>query len=111
MRILWVRAYKLTVPVLLLTDRFPAFMLHISGHISLTTYALEKSGTLHGMLFAPLAAHKTLTCSTDLVPDLWDGFEGGFLNHLEQVKEDIAAATRPDPERVKTGFSRTLSHH
>ena len=31
-----------------------AFMLHISGHLSLTKYALEKSGTLHGMPFHAL---------------------------------------------------------
>jgi homogentisate 1,2-dioxygenase len=52
-----------------------AFMFHISGHISLTKYALEKTGTLH-----PVQSN------------FWDGFAGGFLNHLAAANKDLTAA-------------------
>lgn len=49
-----------------------AFMMHISGHVSLTKYALERSGTLQ-----------------EIPKGLWQDFKPGFLNHLEQVKKDL----------------------
>ncbi|EXJ84726.1 homogentisate 1,2-dioxygenase [Capronia epimyces CBS 606.96] len=70
-----------------------AFMFHISGHISLTDYALQRTGVLH-----------------DLHPTFWDGFEGGFVKHLDQVNKDLAAAGLPplaeDSARTRT-WSRT----
>ncbi|RKU48831.1 hypothetical protein DL546_007173 [Coniochaeta pulveracea] len=45
-----------------------AFMMHISGHVSLTKYALERCGNLQ-----PVSE------------DLWDDFQPGFLNHLDDV--------------------------
>ncbi|KFA64988.1 hypothetical protein S40285_09061 [Stachybotrys chlorohalonatus IBT 40285] len=52
-----------------------AFMMHISGHCSLTKYALERSG-----------------CLQPIQEDMWDGFKPGLLNHLDQVQKDLAAA-------------------
>ena len=49
-----------------------AFMMHISGHVSLTKYALERSGTLH-----------------DVPKGLWQDFKPGFLDHLEQIQKDL----------------------
>ena len=59
-----------------------AFMMHISGHVSLTKYALERSGALQ-----PIQA------------DMWQGFKPGFLDHIDQVREDLAAAGLPALDR------------
>lgn len=85
-----------------------AFMLHISGHISLTNYALEKSGTRHGMFIQPLKVSR-LTAWLDIQADFWDGFEGGFLNHIEQVEQDLAAAGLPRLAKSSTDAQDTLS--
>ncbi|KAK6384551.1 hypothetical protein LTS17_002114 [Exophiala oligosperma] len=52
-----------------------AFMLHISGHIALTDFALEKSGTLH-----------------EIQANFWDGFDGGFTKHIDQIDRDLDSA-------------------
>ncbi|KAL4864578.1 hypothetical protein BDV12DRAFT_201005 [Aspergillus spectabilis] len=51
------------------------FMMHISSHVSLTKYALERSGKLQ---------HQP--------DDFWDDFKGGFLGHLDAVDADLKAA-------------------
>lgn len=55
-----------------------AFMMHISGHMFLTQYALQRTGTLHPK-----------------VADFWEGFEGGFIDHIDEVNEDLKAAGLP----------------
>jgi homogentisate 1,2-dioxygenase len=45
-----------------------AFMMHISGHVSLTKYALERCGNLQ-----------------PVPEDMWDDFKPGFLNHLDDI--------------------------
>ena len=72
-----------------------AFMLHISGHISLTNWALQKTGTLHGMVFKNVPRIARLTIYLAIQADFWDGFEGGFLNHIEQVEQGLIAAGLP----------------
>jgi len=53
-----------------------AFMMHISAHVSLTKYALERCSNLQ-----PL--HDTM----------WDDFQPGFLNHVDSIAwEDVGAA-------------------
>ena len=47
-----------------------AFMMHISGHVSLTKFALERSGTLH-----------------PVPEELWSDFKPGFLDHLDEIKK------------------------
>lgn len=84
-----------------------AFMFHISGHISLTSYALEKSGTLHGMFLQTFKA-SPLTISLEIQADFWDGFEGGFLNHIEQVEQDLAAAGLPRLAKSSTDAQEIL---
>ncbi|TPX15604.1 uncharacterized protein E0L32_004302 [Thyridium curvatum] len=46
-------------------DGVMAFMMHISGHVSLTKYALERCSNLQ-----------------PIQEDLWDDFQPGFLKHL-----------------------------
>jgi homogentisate 1,2-dioxygenase len=55
-----------------------AFMMHISSHVSLTEYALERSGKLQ---------HQP--------DDFWNDFRGGFMDHLDEVNADLQAAGRP----------------
>ncbi|KAI0147169.1 homogentisate 1,2-dioxygenase [Xylariaceae sp. FL1272] len=55
-----------------------AFMMHISAHVSLTSYALERSGKLQ-----------------PYQEGVWDDFRGHFLDNLEQVQEDLIAAGLP----------------
>ncbi|KAH8646821.1 homogentisate 1,2-dioxygenase [Xylariales sp. PMI_506] len=55
-----------------------AFMMHISGHVSLTKYALERSTTLQ-----------------PIQEDMWGSFKPAFLNHLAQVQQDLSAAGLP----------------
>ena len=52
-----------------------AFMMHISSHVSLTKYALERSGKLQ-----------------DQPDDFWDDFQGGFMDHIDEVNADLRAA-------------------
>ncbi|KAL2810748.1 homogentisate 1,2-dioxygenase, partial [Aspergillus granulosus] len=48
------------------------FMMHISGHVLLTKYALERSGKL------------------EVTPEgFWDDFQGRFLERLDEVDEDL----------------------
>ncbi|KAK0383487.1 hypothetical protein NLU13_9398 [Sarocladium strictum] len=54
------------------------FMMHVSGHCSLTKYALERTGCLQ-----PVQEAK------------WDDFEPGLLKHLDQIKADLAEAGLP----------------
>ncbi|KAL2828678.1 homogentisate 1,2-dioxygenase [Aspergillus cavernicola] len=54
-----------------------AFMMHISSHVSLTEYALERSGKLQGQQ-----------------DGLWDDLQGGFMDHLEDINADLQAAGR-----------------
>ncbi|KEY73067.1 hypothetical protein S7711_06139 [Stachybotrys chartarum IBT 7711] len=61
-----------------------AFMMHISGHCSLTRYALERSG-----------------CLQPIQEDMWDDFKPGLLNHLDQVQKDLATAGFPGLNLVK----------
>ncbi|KFA72669.1 hypothetical protein S40288_03357 [Stachybotrys chartarum IBT 40288] len=61
-----------------------AFMMHISGHCSLTRYALERSG-----------------CLQPIQEDMWDDFKPGLLNHLDQVQKDLATAGFPGLNFVK----------
>ena len=49
-----------------------AFMMHISGHVSLTKYALERTGTLH-----------------DVPKGLWQDFKPGFFDHLPAIKKGL----------------------
>ncbi|KIW32426.1 homogentisate 1,2-dioxygenase [Cladophialophora immunda] len=65
-----------------------AFMLHIPGHISLTNWALESSGTLHA-----------------IQADLWTGFDGGFMEHTEQVDQELAACGLPGLAKPSTGHA------
>ncbi|KAI0481299.1 homogentisate 1,2-dioxygenase [Xylariaceae sp. FL0804] len=58
-----------------------AFMMHVSSHVSLTRYALERCSALQ-----------------KIQENMWDGFEGGFLDHLDQVQKDLAAAGLPSLE-------------
>ncbi|KAJ5126580.1 hypothetical protein N7448_007359 [Penicillium atrosanguineum] len=54
-----------------------AFMMHISSHVSLTEYALERSEKLQ---------HQ---------PDeFWNDFKGGFMDHLDEVNADLENAGR-----------------
>ncbi|KAJ5660987.1 uncharacterized protein N7484_000359 [Penicillium longicatenatum] len=55
-----------------------AFMMHISSHVSLTEYALERSGKMQ---------HQPV--------EFWDDFKGGFMDHLEEVNADLEAAGLP----------------
>ncbi|KAJ5809562.1 homogentisate 1-2-dioxygenase [Penicillium pulvis] len=55
-----------------------AFMMHISSHVSLTDYALERSGKLQ---------HQPV--------EFWDDFKGGFMDHLEEINAHLEAAGRP----------------
>ncbi|KAH9884385.1 homogentisate 1,2-dioxygenase [Xylariomycetidae sp. FL2044] len=55
-----------------------AFMMHISGHVSLTQYALQRCTTLQ-----PIQA------------DMWQDFKGGFLDNWDQIQTDLAAAGLP----------------
>ncbi|KAK7751895.1 hypothetical protein SLS62_006196 [Diatrype stigma] len=59
-----------------------AFMMHISGHVSLTKYALERSGALQ-----------------PIQPDMWQNWKAGFLDHIDEVQHDLAAAGLPTLER------------
>ncbi|KAJ5902840.1 homogentisate 1-2-dioxygenase [Penicillium taxi] len=52
-----------------------AFMMHISSHVSLTKYALERTGKLQ---------HQP--------DDFWDDFKGGFMDRLDEVNADLQAA-------------------
>ncbi|KAL2208560.1 homogentisate 1,2-dioxygenase [Sarocladium strictum] len=54
------------------------FMMHISGHCSLTKYALERTG-----------------CLQPLQDGMWDDFKPGMLNHLDQIQADLAKAGLP----------------
>lgn len=58
-----------------------AFMMHISSHVSLTEYALERSGKLQ-----------------HLPDNFWNDFRGGFMDHLNEVNADLQAAGRPGLE-------------
>jgi homogentisate 1,2-dioxygenase len=49
-----------------------AFMMHISGHVALSSYALQRSGVLH-----------------EIPKDVWTDFRPGFLDHLEQIEKDL----------------------
>lgn len=53
-----------------------AFMMHISGHVSLTKYALERSANLQ-----------------PIQEDLWDDFQPGFLKYLESSKDVLKQST------------------
>lgn len=65
-----------------------AFMMHISAHVSLTKYSLQRTGTLH-----------------EKVEDFWEGFDGGFLDHIDEVNNDLKAAGLPSLKYGKTSFS------
>ncbi|KAI1780306.1 homogentisate 1,2-dioxygenase [Hypoxylon cercidicola] len=49
-------------------DASMAFMMHISGHVSLTKYALERSA-----------------CLQPIREDAWDDFKPAFLKHLDAI--------------------------
>lgn len=51
-----------------------AFMMHISAHTALTSYALGRSGVLQP------------ACET-----LWKGFRAHFLDHVDEVEQDLAS--------------------
>ncbi|KAL3472357.1 Homogentisate 1,2-dioxygenase [Aspergillus californicus] len=52
-----------------------AFMMHISGHVALTKYALERSGKMH-----------------EQAETFWDDFHPGFLERLDEVDKDLEKA-------------------
>ncbi|OIW32644.1 homogentisate 1,2-dioxygenase [Coniochaeta ligniaria NRRL 30616] len=52
-----------------------AFMMHISAHVSLTKYALERTSNLH-----------------PVQENTWDDFQPGFLNHLDDVLRESLGA-------------------
>lgn len=55
-----------------------AFMMHISAHVSLTKYALERTGALQ-----------------PIQENLFQDFQPAFMQHLDQVQQDLAAAGLP----------------
>ncbi|KAI3318891.1 homogentisate 1,2-dioxygenase [Xylariaceae sp. AK1471] len=75
---IWKAATTAVLQPVRISEGSMAFMMHISVHVSLTSYALERSGTLQ-----PLQA------------DVWDDFRGGFLDNLDQVQDDLVAAGLP----------------
>lgn len=42
-----------------------------------------------------LLRNNPLTGFAEIQADFWDGFEGGFMRHLNQVDKDLAAAGLP----------------
>jgi homogentisate 1,2-dioxygenase len=69
---LWKQATTADLQPMRVGEGSLAFMMHISGHVSLTKYALERSGTLQ-----------------EIPKGLWQDFKPGFLDHLEQIKAEM----------------------
>ncbi|KAF9460311.1 homogentisate 1,2-dioxygenase [Collybia nuda] len=55
-----------------------SFMLETSMMLTMTDYAMKRSGKLH--------EHE---------PKMWDNLKGQFLNHLDEINADLKAAGRP----------------
>lgn len=55
-----------------------AFMFETSMQVTLTDYAMKRTGKLH--------EHE---------PKMWDDLKGQFMNHIPQINEDLKAAGRP----------------
>ncbi|KAH8703844.1 homogentisate 1,2-dioxygenase [Talaromyces proteolyticus] len=79
----WKEATSADLPPLRVNERAIAFMMHISGHISLTKYALERTGKLQ-----------------EQREDLWDDWSGGFLDHLSEVNQDLIKAGLPPLDKL-----------
>ncbi|KAL4962872.1 Homogentisate 1,2-dioxygenase [Aspergillus stella-maris] len=60
-----------------------AFMMHISGHVGLTSWALERSGSLQGQQ-----------------EGFWDGWSGGFVDRLDEVDGALKDAGLKGLERA-----------
>ncbi|EOO02373.1 putative homogentisate -dioxygenase protein [Phaeoacremonium minimum UCRPA7] len=73
----WKEATSVDLQPQRMGEQSMAFMMHISGHVSLTKYALERSASLQA-----------------LQEDLWDDFKPGFLKHLEG-QADLVLDTQP----------------
>ncbi|KAF7545640.1 hypothetical protein G7046_g9513 [Stylonectria norvegica] len=72
----WQEATSMNLQPQRVGEQAMAFMMHISAQTLLTTYALERSGTLQ-----------------PTPQNMWQGSEADFLNHLEEVEKDIHVLT------------------
>ncbi|KAJ8520765.1 hypothetical protein ONZ45_g2467 [Pleurotus djamor] len=61
-----------------------AFMMESSMMLTLTDWAMKKTGTLH--------EHE---------PKMWDNLKGNFVNHLDEVNSDLKAAGLPPLKTTK----------
>ena len=82
---------------------FLAFMFESSMMFTITDYAMNRSGKLHGqflmtffflmkkiksiiIVFSPPPVHE---------PKMWDNLKGQFMNHIEEVNADLKVAGLP----------------
>lgn len=83
----WKEATSVDLQPMRMGEQSIAFMMHISGHVSLTKYALERSASLQA-----------------IQEDLWDDFRPGFLSHLEGH-----ADLEVDPQPKLNGFKNAAN--
>jgi homogentisate 1,2-dioxygenase len=86
----WKEATSADLQPIRIGEGVMAFMFHISAHVSLTRYALERTGVLQ-----------------PIQEDLWQDFQPEFLKHLDQVNQDLAAAGLPEMATLNGHVTKT----
>ncbi len=69
--------------------------------LTLTDWAIKKTGKLHGRF-------SSFCCSTQVItrhasehePKMWDNLKGNFINHLDEINRDLKAAGLPELGKV-----------
>lgn len=72
----------------------PVVMFETSMILTLTDYALHRTGKIHGTscCFGRSASADQPTTEHD--PMMWDGLTAEFMNHLDEVNADLVASGR-----------------
>lgn len=63
--------------------------------LTLTDWAIKKTGKLHGWF---ILSRRTTRDSpySEHEPKMWDNLKGNFINHLDEINQDLKAAGLPE---------------
>lgn len=73
-------------------------MFETSMQVTLTDYAMKRTGKLHGenlLCFGIQGSCPLRSPRVEHEPKMWDDLKGQFVNHIPQINEDLKAAGRP----------------
>ena len=72
---------------------YPAFMFETSMMLTITDYAMHRSGKLHGKSFSDDSVNYLIHLSvSEHEPKMWDDLKSQFMEHLDEVQAELQSA-------------------